>query len=47
MVSTMNISAMSGGSNNMNLNGKEMMQNMNDVNGNGNKIPNMSNKIDM
>ena len=47
MVSTMNISAMSGGSNNMNLNGKEMMQNMNDVNGNGNKIPNMSNKINI
>ena len=47
MVATMNMSAISGGSNNMNMHGKDMMQNMNDMNGNGNKMPNMSNKVNI
>ena len=47
MVATMNMSAMGGGSNSMNMHGKEMMQNMNDMNGNNNKMPNMSSKVNI
>jgi hypothetical protein len=47
MVTTMNMSAMGGASNSMNMHGNEMMQGMTSINANGNQTHNVSNKVNI